>query len=141
MIVGTHLILDVLTFNESDEDKIKLKNIEFGKDVLTKIVSEVRMSIIGSFHDHQFVDDKTKDDLGYTINGMLMESHITIHTWPESGYFSFDLFSCNNFSDKKVIDIIKEHFNIKESHGVFIKRSFKSQNIVKNIKYIAGNKT
>ena len=31
---------------------------------------------------------------GFTIVGLLAESHISIHTWPEHGYAAADVFSC-----------------------------------------------
>jgi len=34
---------------------------------------------------------------GLTINILLKESHITIHTWPEKGKCTIDIFSCSDF--------------------------------------------
>jgi len=32
---------------------------------------------------------------GVTALGLLSESHISIHTWPEHGYAAVDIFTCN----------------------------------------------
>ena len=34
---------------------------------------------------------------GISINILLKESHLSIHTWPEKGKCSIDLFTCNKF--------------------------------------------
>lgn len=31
---------------------------------------------------------------GFTIVGLLAESHISVHTWPEHGYAAADVFTC-----------------------------------------------
>jgi S-adenosylmethionine decarboxylase len=36
---------------------------------------------------------------GVTAVALLAESHISIHTWPESGYAALDLFMCGRASD------------------------------------------
>lgn len=33
---------------------------------------------------------------GVTALGLLAESHISIHTWPEHGYAAIDIFTCGN---------------------------------------------
>ena len=33
---------------------------------------------------------------------MLAESHVSIHTWPESRYVSFDIYTCNYSRDNTV---------------------------------------
>ncbi|MFW5837159.1 MAG: adenosylmethionine decarboxylase, partial [Desulfovibrionaceae bacterium] len=33
---------------------------------------------------------------GVTTLGLLSESHISIHTWPEHGYAAADVFTCSN---------------------------------------------
>lgn len=32
---------------------------------------------------------------GFSANFILAESHATIHTWPEQGFFSFDIYTCS----------------------------------------------
>lgn len=33
------------------------------------------------------------------VTGVLVESHLAIHTWPESGYATLDVFVCNYTAD------------------------------------------
>ena len=65
---------------------------------------------------------------GLTFALLLAESHLSIHTWPETGNVAFDLYTCNyqsNNNDKtlsvyhKVKDTLKPH-HIEEK---FIQRA------------------
>lgn len=39
---------------------------------------------------------------GVTALGLLSESHISIHTWPEHGYAAADVFTCGDRADAEV---------------------------------------
>jgi S-adenosylmethionine decarboxylase len=41
------------------------------------------------------------DPQGVTALGLLAESHISIHTWPENGYAAADVFTCGSHCDPK----------------------------------------
>ena len=49
------------------------------------------------------------ESYGYSSFVMIAESHITIHTFPELGYFSFDCYSCKNFNEIVVLETIREY--------------------------------
>ena len=36
---------------------------------------------------------------GVTVVGLLAESHISVHTWPEHGYAAADVFTCGKSGD------------------------------------------
>lgn len=38
---------------------------------------------------------------GVTALGLLAESHISVHTWPETGYAAADVFTCGHHCDPK----------------------------------------
>ena len=42
------------------------------------------------------------DPQGVTALGLLSESHISIHTWPELGYAAADIFTCGDQCDPEV---------------------------------------
>ena len=50
--------------------------------------SEKSLSTLLQLSSHRF------DPQGVTAVGLLAESHISIHTWPELGYAACDIFTC-----------------------------------------------
>ena len=55
---------------------------------------------------------------------MIAESHISIHTFPELNYISFDCYSCKYFETETVIEIFKEHFELQKFEVQVIRRLF-----------------
>lgn len=58
---------------------------------------------------------------GYTVAAVIAESHITIHTFPEYGWFTFDCYSCKDFPHEKVRALLNEYFasDVLVEHVVF----------------------
>lgn len=48
---------------------------------------------------------------GVTIVYALAESHISIHTFPESGSCAIDVYTCGNMDSKKGMRVLIDHFN------------------------------
>ena len=65
---------------------------------------------------------RNDDAYGYSSFVMIAESHISIHTFPELNYISFDCYSCKYFETDKVIEIFKEYFELKKLEVQVIKR-------------------
>jgi S-adenosylmethionine decarboxylase len=58
---------------------------------------------------------------GVTGVVVLAESHLSIHTWPESGYVTLDVYVCNYSTDnrpkaQKLFDDIQAAFNPADPH-------------------------
>jgi S-adenosylmethionine decarboxylase len=49
------------------------------------------------------------DPQGVSLLYLLAESHLSIHTWPEYGYASADMYTCGNCDPRIVCDILKQH--------------------------------
>ncbi len=47
---------------------------------------------------------------GVTGLALLAESHISIHTWPETGYVAIDVFTCGKTQPHKAIHYLREQF-------------------------------
>ena len=58
---------------------------------------------------------------GYDILRPIAESHISIHCYNDC---IIDVFSCNNFDEKKIIEILNEIYSIRSiERGIFLTKS------------------
>jgi len=61
---------------------------------------------------------------GVTAIALLAESHISIHTWPESNYSAVDIFTCGqNMSPKLASQYLIEALKAEENHLRVIERN------------------
>lgn len=47
---------------------------------------------------------------GYSTLVMIAESHLSIHTFPSEGYYTFDCYSCKDFPHEKVVEVLTQFF-------------------------------
>ncbi|MCP4591521.1 MAG: adenosylmethionine decarboxylase [bacterium] len=80
--VGTHCILE-LHGCRSD----RLNDAGFVREAIEH-ASQRSLSTLLNLTSHQF------EPQGVTAVGLLAESHLSIHTWPEHGYAAVDIFTC-----------------------------------------------
>ncbi|WP_294278217.1 adenosylmethionine decarboxylase [uncultured Sphingomonas sp.] len=78
---GTHLIADLYSCRGLDD-------MALIEDTLRAAVRAIGATLIG-LHLHPFGEGQ-----GITGVAMLAESHMTIHSWPETGYAAIDIFVC-----------------------------------------------
>jgi len=85
--IGTHCVLELYDCPET-----LLDDVEFVKQALIdtseQSLSTLLKQVTHRFHPH-----------GVTALGLLAESHISIHTWPEHRYAAADLFTCGDQAD------------------------------------------
>ncbi|MFO8236863.1 MAG: adenosylmethionine decarboxylase [Prochlorococcaceae cyanobacterium] len=82
--VGKHCILELY-----DCDPGRLDNQAFLRDTITAAAREAGATLLNLI-THRFQPQ------GVTGLALLAESHISIHTWPESGYAAVDVFTCGD---------------------------------------------
>ncbi|MHA1987555.1 MAG: adenosylmethionine decarboxylase, partial [Promethearchaeota archaeon] len=98
------------------DQKILLDNEKIQKVFLDALVS-ADLTILDIYH-HNYQPH------GFSAIAILKTSHAAIHTWPEHGYISIDIFICDEFS--KGLDVIKSlqnHLNPTKSDFFYAERS------------------
>jgi hypothetical protein len=56
---------------------------------------------------------------GYSTFLMIAESHLSLHTFPETDYLTFDCYSCKDFDDNAVLELLTQAFQIRSlKHSV-----------------------
>ncbi|NMB92024.1 MAG: adenosylmethionine decarboxylase [Parcubacteria group bacterium] len=123
MHYGKHLLVEVITKNPKELTNKKLIKKVFEQIVKAVKITPVLQPVIYQFPNKPNMPKNIKG--GLTAFYIIAESHLAIHTWPENNYFAFDLFSCKNFSEKVVIQIIKNNFSIKKLFVQSLERGLK----------------
>ena len=125
---GIHIISDLYGC-----DPEKLKDMERIKYVLEMIIQQSELTTITS-HFHQF------NPCGVTGFVLLSESHLAIHTWPEYGYVSVDVYSCgpsdgSASAHKGIVDFFTPK---KTSTSVFTRGKPDEAHNISNIKTVSN---
>lgn len=87
---GLHLIADLYRCQCRDDlllDRETLENLCVGE------CANAGLTPLGSYF-YQFTHD-TGEKAGVTGTVVLAESHLAIHTWPETGNVTIDIYVCN----------------------------------------------
>jgi S-adenosylmethionine decarboxylase len=103
-IPGLHIVANFKTATST-----KLLRYEAFRDFIVKEVQDSKLCQVGEVF-HNF------DNGGYTAVVCLTESHLSIHTWPENNYITFDIFLSNYLKDNRSVtqnlyDRVKEYFS------------------------------
>lgn len=97
MALGEHILLEFYGVNSDD-----LNNAQQLEKTLKQSAVKANATIVNSnFH--------TFSPYGVTGVIVVMESHFSIHTWPEHNYAAIDIFTCSNkMNYKAAIDFLIE---------------------------------
>ena len=110
--VGKHCILELY-----DGDSSKLDDEAFIRSALRNAALRAGAKLLQMI-SHQFQPH------GVTGLALLAESHISIHTWPESGYAAVDVFTCGDHSmPESACKVLVEEFAARRH----LLRSFRRQ--------------
>jgi S-adenosylmethionine decarboxylase len=82
--IGKHCILELYDCSQS-----KLDDEAFLRSTITAAVQRAGATLL-QLITHHF------EPQGITGLALLAESHLSIHTWPESGYAAVDVFTCGD---------------------------------------------
>lgn len=120
---GMHLMLDAY-----DADPESLNDMRIVFRFLDELPGKIGMHKLAA----PFVVDAKETNTGKDPGGvtgfvLIAESHISIHTFPKRGFFTLDLYSCNNFDKDvdQVLQVIKETFGYKRKELRIVKRGLR----------------
>lgn len=110
LVYGKHVVGDLYGCNEE-----KLKDVVFLMDVIKKAATVGNMTLLEV--------KSWKIGYGVSVFGIILESHISIHTWPEYSFATVDVYSCGKHTEpEKAFDFIATALNAKHiKKKVFIR--------------------
>lgn len=94
---GVHLIIDLWGAKHLDDKP----HIEA---TLRRCVEAAGATLL-HIHLHRF-----EPNGGVSGVAVLAESHISVHSWPETGYAAFDIFTCGDTTPMAAVDVLREAF-------------------------------
>jgi S-adenosylmethionine decarboxylase len=92
-VIGKHVF-----GNLYDVDDSILKSLAYLKESVIEAARAGNLHII-DIMEKQFNTINSPDIGGVSIIALIVESHISLHTWPESRYATVDIYSCGNESN------------------------------------------
>ena len=98
---GKHYLIDL-----RDCDPEISKSVGPTREIVLRAAKECGATILDDYF-HQF------QPIGVSGVVLIAESHISIHTWPESGFAAADIFTCGEMRPQVAIDIMREGFRAK----------------------------
>ena len=111
-MVAKHCILELY-----DCDPSKLDDEDFLRSAITQAAERAGATLLNLI-THQF------EPQGVTGLALLAESHISIHTWPESGYAAVDVFTCGDHTmPERACAVLSEQLNSRRQSMRSFRRS------------------
>ena len=124
---GEHLMIDGY-----GGDKAKLNDKELVWKCLDELPELTGMGKLSKPEVYFAEGNDGKDPGGWSGFVIIVESHISIHTFPARGFLSVDVYTCKNGMDTKfILDYFKKSFGLQDIEQNFVKRGtrYPSQNI------------
>lgn len=126
---GRHLKIDARCLNIS-----LLNDKESLAEIIHDLIDVVKMKVLVPANMVQVELDESKatehggDDGGVTGVAVLNTSHVSIHTWPLTSRFAFDLYSCCEFDDQEVFDFLHDRLQITDARIDSVSRGTPEEN-------------
>lgn len=99
---GQHLLIDI-----KNVDREFLNSDARLAKAMVGMVNASQLTIL-SYHCHNLIPH------GVSCVGVLLESHISLHTWPEFGVITLDLFTCGSGKLVPLVPIVESLFAIPQ---------------------------
>lgn len=118
MHFGEHLTIDGY---RGEREKLNDKRLVLR--CLQELPEKIGMRILGEPHVYPAPGNDGKDPGGWSGFVIIIESHISIHTFPDRRFVSIDVYSCKNGMDTDFIsNYFSQAFGLKDLEKNFIKR-------------------
>lgn len=125
MHFGEHVTIDGYGGN-----KDRLNNKEFVLETLNELPEKLGMHKLSSPEIYFAKGNDIKDPGGWSGFVVIEESHISIHTFPDKGFLSADVYTCKNGMDTEyIIQYFKQKFLLSDIESNFIIRGTKYSKI------------
>ncbi len=102
---GPHLMMEA-----SGCKKETLMDMGLLSELLDRLPGQMEMTKIMPPYCFKFQDGEVKEDWGLSGVVLIAESHIAIHTFPDKGFITVDIFSCKDFDVRVAVDEIVKTF-------------------------------
>src|SRR3989344_6652998 len=121
MHFGEHFMLDGY-----GGDFAKLNDKEVVLGCFRELAEKLGMKPLSGPEVFLAKDNGIKDPGGWSGFVVIMESHISVHTFPARGFVSVDVYSCKNGLNTELIsEYFTEKFGLKDLETNFVKRGTK----------------
>lgn len=97
---GQHLLIDI-----ENVDSTFLNSEERLANAMLDLINECGLTLL-SYHCHKMVP------MGVSCAGVLLESHVSFHTWPTEGVITIDLFTCGSASLFPIVPLVETLFAV-----------------------------
>jgi S-adenosylmethionine decarboxylase len=115
---GVHLTLDGYGGNPEKLNDPKLMKYIFN-DLLKKLGMEKLTEPVVKYAEPR----NMKDSGGYSGYVIIVESHISIHTFPKKKFVSIDAYTCKNEMDRDTIEkYFRDAYELEDAEVRFFKR-------------------
>jgi spermidine synthase len=103
---GQHLLVDI-----ENVDGVFLNSVKRLAHAMVDLVKKSGLTML-SYHCHHM------EPIGVSCVGVLLESHVSFHTWPIPGVITLDLFTCGPNSLLPLLPTIEKLFAISKRSGL-----------------------
>jgi len=109
--LGTHIVCELSGCNGA-----LLTDVERVRDVMVSAAREARAEVM-EVAFHRFMPQ------GVSGVVVIAESHLSIHTWPETGYAAVDIYTCGTSTDPwRALDFVARSFEAATMRTTEVKR-------------------
>lgn len=118
---GEHLMLD--GYGGSYK---KLNSKDLVSSILYDLPTKLGMKLLSEPVVYFAEPNHIKDPGGWSGVVVIAESHLSIHTFPEKGFVTADVYTCKNGMDNEyIIKYLTDAFELKDTEINFVKRGLR----------------